>query len=90
MPKTIGITGTATGMGRAAVSKFAAEGNPLRTSSAAVGAIAIVYLVGERNGARSRLKRPCQELLPGHLVSQDSHAPGEGRPESGSVSGVVS
>jgi NAD(P)-dependent dehydrogenase (short-subunit alcohol dehydrogenase family) len=90
MPKVIVITGTATGMGRATVSKFAAEGNPLRTSWAAAGAIAIVCPVGERNGARSRLQGPCQELLPGHLVSQDRHAPGEGRPEPGSVSGVVS
>jgi hypothetical protein len=88
MPKIIVISGTATGMGRAAVGRLAAEGNPLRTSSAAAGAIAIACPVGERNGARSRLKGLCQELLPGHLVSQDSHAPGEGRPESGSVSGV--
>lgn len=34
MPKTIVITGAATGMGRAAVSKFAAEGNPLHLSIA--------------------------------------------------------
>jgi NAD(P)-dependent dehydrogenase (short-subunit alcohol dehydrogenase family) len=90
MPKIIVITGTATGMGRATVSKFAAEGKTLRTSSAAAGAIATVSVVGERNGARSRLQGPCQELLPGHLVSEDRHAPGEGRPESESVSGVVS
>jgi NAD(P)-dependent dehydrogenase (short-subunit alcohol dehydrogenase family) len=90
MSKTIVITGTATGMGRAAVSKFAVEGNPLRTSSAAAGAIATVYLVGERNGARSRLQGLRQELLPRHLVSQDRHAPGAGRPEPESVSGVVS
>jgi NAD(P)-dependent dehydrogenase (short-subunit alcohol dehydrogenase family) len=89
MPKIIVISGTATGMGRAAVGRLAAEGNPLRASSAAAGAIATVCPVGERNGARSRLQGPCQELLPGHLVSQDRHAPGAGRPESGSVSGVV-
>jgi NAD(P)-dependent dehydrogenase (short-subunit alcohol dehydrogenase family) len=89
MPKIIVTSGTATGMGRAAVGRLAAEGNPMRTSSAASGAIAIVCPVGERNGARSRLQGPCQGLLPGHLVSQDRHAPGAGRPEPESVSGVV-
>jgi hypothetical protein len=87
MPKVIVITGTATGMERATVSKFAAEANTLRASSAASGAIATVYLDGERNGARSRLQGLRRELLPAHLVSRYRHAPGEGRPESESVSG---
>jgi hypothetical protein len=96
MPKVIVITATATatatatGMGRATVSKFAAEANTLRASSAASGAIATVYLDGERNGARSWLQGLRLELLPAHLVSQYRHAPGEERHESEPVNGVVS
>ena len=70
--------------------RVAAEANTLRASSAASGAIATVYLDGERNGARSRLQGLRLELLPAHLVSQYRHAPGEGRPESEPVNGVVS
>jgi NAD(P)-dependent dehydrogenase (short-subunit alcohol dehydrogenase family) len=76
MPKTIVITGTATGMGRAAVSKFAVEGNPLRTSSAEAGAIATVYLVGERNGLCQTLgssRTTGSTTRPARLTSGLSH-----------------
>ena len=75
MPKIIVISGTATGMGRAAVGKLAAEGNPLRTSSAAAGAIAIVRSPSSAWSGNGTGALTAQGAMPG-AFARTSHRTG--------------